>query len=736
MQNMNMKNKKIIVTSIIVAVLVVATLGATYAYFQASIGTGSSTSTKVTASTLDSLTFATGNAITLEANQTNFASGKTNITGTTSAKATLTSNDASNTSTEHYNLFLNISDNNFKYSVSESTPELLLTIKDGDNNEVTSITGLEHKTVTDGKGNQISGFDVTTKTGLITILNNKEITASPTKEETWNVTVTFVNYAKDQTGNENKSFEAQILITKDDFNSYSPNIINSLSVTRSSGSLTVKLNLNEGTDEIDKYYFAIKEKDSLAMTTNKKSKVMMLSNKTLAENSLTYVESSTNTHTFSNISDSGEYEIYAYAVDKKKLKTNTYNYSLTSSSYTLPVINSVTTTASDSSIKIDVSATKGSNTISKYYYSIDSGNTYVESTSNSYTFTGLKSGINYRIIVKVIDSNNKYSNIYVVNEKIAAKQTLVEYVVAQYSGTQGNNGIYYHDGSLENGISDNSYRYSGANPNNYVCFGFDVTSTNKCPTDNLYRIIGVIDGKVKLIKYDPTTNGAAGGEGVGSYAYVGENSEDDVNYDGYNKFSICYKGEYDAYYWNTSQAGNSTNSNDWDESNLNFVNLNSVFLYTFSDKWINKISRINWWKPGINYSNFGNYSDYQIKYLHRYETTGAISANDQYKLGLMDLADFYMASEPLAWEVTWGNWDSKIYANWMNRCMYEWTMVREIDEESGNHSAIGINNYGYGFNYCTVDSDYTFAIRPTFYLNTTVKYVSGSGTSSDPIIID
>ena len=72
----------------------------------------------------------------------------------------------------------------------------------------------------------------------------------------------------------------------------------------------------------------------------------------------------------------------------------------------------------------------------------------------------------------------------------------------------------------------------------------------------------------------------------------------------------------------------------------------------------------------------------------------------------------------------------------MNRCMYEWTMVREIDEESGNHSAIGINNYGYGFNYCTVDSDYYFAIRPTFYLNTTVKYVSGSGTSSDPIIID
>ena len=686
------KNKKVIITSIIVAILVVATLGATYAYFQASIGTGSSTSTKVTASTLDSLTFATGNAITLEANQTNFASGKTNITGTTSAKATLTSNDASNTSTEHYNLFLNISDNNFKYSVSESTPELILTIKDGDNNEVTSVTGLEHKTVTDGKGNQISGFDVTTKTGLITILNNKEITASPTKEETWNVTVTFVNYAKDQTGNENKSFEAQILITKDDFNSYSPNIINSLSVTRSSGNLTVKLNLNEGTDEIDKYYFAIKEKDSLAMATNKKSKVMMLSNKMLAENSLTYVESSTNTHTFNNISDSGEYEIYAYAVDKKKLKTNTYNYSLTSSSYTLPVINSVTTTATDSSIKIDVSATKGSNAISKYYYSIDSGNTYVESTSNSYTFTGLKSGINYRIIVKVIDSNNKYSNIYVVNEKIVAKQTLVEYVVAQYSGTQGNNGIYYHDGSLENGISDNSYRYSGTNPNNYVCFGYDVTSTNKCPTDNIYRIIGVIDGKVKLIKSTAASTNLLGTDGTYS-------AEED-NYSFSDTFMIKRLSQ----------------------STLYTQNLNVNYLNNIGEDWNNKISDNTWYDNNITVMQLAGKTPQDI---FTYETSSTITINN--KIGLMYLSDYSFATPKDSWA---NNFESDLYTqNWLFVKINEWTMMRT----TAGDSAIYIDSKGESRD---TSIDTNISVRPTFYLNTAVKYVSGSGTASDPIIID
>ena len=59
---------------------------------------------------------------------------------------------------------------------------------------------------------------------------------------------------------------------------------------------------------------------------------------------------------------------------------------------------------------------------------------------------------------------------------------------------------YLHDGegtygSLEAG--DNSYRFSGANPNNYVCFG---SNEANCLEDNLYRIIGVFNNQVKLIK--------------------------------------------------------------------------------------------------------------------------------------------------------------------------------------------------------------------------------------------
>ena len=433
-----MKNKKAITLSIIAIItLLILIIGATYAYFQASGGSGTSANLRVTTYTTDVFNFEIGDDISIYADQTSFGSGKGNALGTTFAKAILTANNKTNTTTEHYNLYLNISDNNFKYAISTSSPDLLLTIKDGNNNEITSISGLEHKTVTDAKGVQISGFDITTKTGLLTLLDNREITASPSKTDTWNITVTLINYDNDQSINMGKTFSGQILIGKDNYDSYTPNTINTLSASKSGSNLTVKLNVEQGSNEIDKYYFAIKEKDTLAINDSK-SKIQRLSN-VIAANETTYVESSSNSYTFNNIKNNSSYEISAYAIDKKKVKTNVYNYNYRTDNYNLPVISKVETSKTTNSITTTVTASKGTNNISKYYYSIDNGNTYKESTSNTYTFTNLKSG-NYRIIVKVIDTNGIYSNIYVVNEKIiSSSSNLIRFTYAgtEYSAEKG-----------------------------------------------------------------------------------------------------------------------------------------------------------------------------------------------------------------------------------------------------------------------------------------------------------
>ncbi len=209
----NQKTKIINIASIIALALTLVT--ATFAYFMAQTGEGKSTDIKINASTVDTLTFEAGSAISLNLNQDNFASGKGNQTGTTFAKAMLTANNKTNTATEHYNLYLNISENTFTYTQDANTPEILLSIKDGSNNEITSLTGLTYKTVTDGKGASIKGFDITKKSGLITILNNREITTTSSKTEEWNVTVTFVNYNSNQAGNAGKNFSAKLMIQQE-----------------------------------------------------------------------------------------------------------------------------------------------------------------------------------------------------------------------------------------------------------------------------------------------------------------------------------------------------------------------------------------------------------------------------------------------------------------------------------------------------------------------------------------
>ena len=210
----NQKTKIISIASIIALALTLVT--ATFAYFMAQTGEGKSTDIKINASTVDTFTFEAGSAISLNLNQDNFASGAGNQTGTTFAKAMLSANNKTNTATEHYYMYLNISENTFTYTQDANTPEILLTIKDASGNEIKSITGLTYKTnVTDGKGASISGFDITTKSGLITLFDNREITTTSSKTEEWNITVTFVNYNANQAGNAGKSFNAKLMIQKE-----------------------------------------------------------------------------------------------------------------------------------------------------------------------------------------------------------------------------------------------------------------------------------------------------------------------------------------------------------------------------------------------------------------------------------------------------------------------------------------------------------------------------------------
>ena len=207
-----MKKKVLLIITVIFFVVLV--IGATYAYFQSDTSDSKSTDVKITTNTSDTLSFSVGSSLQFSADQFTFTEGGKNASDTTTATALLTANNKTNSATEHYYIYLNIEFNNFEYCKDSTKPELLLTITSPDGESVTSINGLEYKTVSNGAGDSISGFDVTTKNGLVTLVNNKEINTTSRKSEEWKFEITFVNYDFIQVNNEGKSFVGKIIIQK------------------------------------------------------------------------------------------------------------------------------------------------------------------------------------------------------------------------------------------------------------------------------------------------------------------------------------------------------------------------------------------------------------------------------------------------------------------------------------------------------------------------------------------
>ena len=294
--------------------------------------------------------------------------------------------------------------------------------------------------------------------------------------------------------------------------------------------------------------------------------------------------------------------------------------------------------------------------------------------------------------------------------------------------------IYIHNSSLTNGAGDNSYRYAGANPNNFVCFGSD---TSPCPTDNLYRIIGVfgenyhgVTGKqlVKLIKYDYMTTDELGTDGDYSQTYKEWGMDS------------TYKGTYGdgerigVYYWNYKATGSATNT--WSTSLLNKTNLNTNFINNIGTTWANKIATVTWKVGGNTYANISDVvpaTTYQNEIVNPVTTNTTDNATTySAKIGLMYVSDYGFAASPDAWTLTMSSYNNTTAKNnnWMYMGLYEWTISRDADDSV---SAF----YVYGGGRVDVNLvNYIYGVRASFSLESSVSYVSGSGSMSDPIVIN
>ena len=325
---------------------------------------------------------------------------------------------------------------------------------------------------------------------------------------------------------------------------------------------------------------------------------------------------------------------------------------------------------------------------------------------------------------KVIVSTSVSDKCYVYFDVYAP--IFSDYIINDIYTEDGENGLYYHDGigSYNNAsqeAGDNSYRYAGANPNNYVCFG---STAATCPNDNLYRIIGVFDDdkdtnyQIKLIKADYTTSGMLGTDGrdyYGTYPYSTSN----------------YKGSMDTstiagYRWNYDTSVSTSGSNNWTTSEFNTINLNTNYWNYLGSTWQNLIATTTWYLGGMTSSSNTAKEFYDGERNNVGYSSNPTSYRDE--IGLMYPSDYGYAANPDAWTTNLSSYsNSTINANnWLYMGAIEWTITPHSSDSRNVFSVLDDGYLYYNIASCG------YAARPVFYLKSNVALQGGSGTSSDP----
>ena len=282
------------------------------------------------------------------------------------------------------------------------------------------------------------------------------------------------------------------------------------------------------------------------------------------------------------------------------------------------------------------------------------------------------------------------------------------------------------------------YRYIGANPNNYVKFN-----------DELWRIIGVFDvddgtGKIekrmKIIR----------NESIGIYSwdnknkftgaefYYGKNNWPDarLNYllnPGHE--SETYGG---SLYWNR-KSGNCYSGRDNATTSCNFTSTG------LTDEAKSMIGDAKWYLGGTG--DYENSSNGLTSHYYKNERGTAVynssrSTNWTGKVGLMYPSDYGYATSGgsstnrascMAKELY--HWNSSSYSDcknndWLyNSSDYQWTMSpRAVD----SYGVFFVNPDG-NVDYAYADSN--SAVHPVVHLKSTIKVISGTGSSTDPFIL-
>ncbi len=392
------------------------------------------------------------------------------------------------------------------------------------------------------------------------------------------------------------------------------------------------------------------------------------------------------------------------------------------------------------------------NTWDKYMYVFNEDLSYCENGSK----------LAWNNITKKINLNiNKSDRCYIYYDKIktmedvcSIREKLTECLTklnSQYPSYE-KTGLIKHDSNSademvrEYGIGNDDLRYSGDNPNNFVCFGpgaEDYSNGGKnCPVENLYRIIGLVDVPdqeqklIKLIQSEYATKEQLGEDTPGgNYIYPNDyaniarvqKTKPDYGFLWNKETNIWSDGSYN--YWEKEENGTIKKASINEALNDNYIS----YLKNNNDNltWVDKIEKVKWNVRGGRSQEINNAKG---KSVYEQEMKIAIDNQIEEEIGLIYVHDYAFTSDKK-------NWNSKLYPdynsdsnrqnNWLFNGVYEWTILRYY-LMTGNGYSIGKNGQ---VNSGEIKNN-LFAVRPTFYLTEDIQYAGGNGNALTPYKIN
>ena len=291
------------------------------------------------------------------------------------------------------------------------------------------------------------------------------------------------------------------------------------------------------------------------------------------------------------------------------------------------------------------------------------------------------------------------------------------------------------DGLKKDNTSDANIRYEGANPNNYVKFN-----------DELWRIIGVFGDNIKLVRSEELIK------------LSWDSSDSSVNNGwGVNEWSQADLKEYlnTMYYGGTSVTcyfGNNNSTTTCPTGSLNSTSKSMINNYTWNTSAINAedTTILNQEPYALNTVPFYNAERGSVN--GKICTSGnqcndAVTRTITWRgyVALPYVTDWAYASSETAcatnmydgFDVANHNYDNMTCKknNWMHHGSTMDEKMWMLSPYARSGFACGVWSVSGDGSVYGVSASYALSVFPSVYLNTEVKITSGSGTSSDPYIL-